>query len=103
MENELSNWGPRGKWNIPIERIYSSPKCDDLSTGCWLYGAFARQFYRKWKLRFEYVTLGMETQAYLNSRVAFQARLAWDCEVGAVGYNMVIRNLAATTAPGDES
>ena len=100
--NEVSNYGPIGKWNIPIERIWSSPKVDDLSATCWLYGAPARQFMRKWKLRFEYVTLGQNTQAYLNSRVAFQASLRWDCEVGAVDYVFVIRNLSATTAPADE-
>jgi len=102
VENEKSNWGPGGRWNIPVGRVLSSPKCDDLSTGCWLMGAFKKQFRRKWKLRFEYVTLGTDTQAYLNSRIAAQFRIAWDCEVGAVDYVYCVRNLAATTAPADE-
>ncbi len=102
VENEVSQWGPRGKWNIPIERVWSSPKLDDLSTSAWYYGAFSQQFKRKWKLRFEYVTLGTDTQAYLNSRIAFQARIAWDMEVGATDYVYVIQNLSATTAPKDE-
>jgi len=102
VENEESNWGPKGKWNIPIERIISSPKMDDMSTSAWYYGAFKEQFKRKWKMRFEYVTLGSDTQAYLNSQIAFQGRLAWDVEVGAVSYERVIQNLSATTAPADE-
>lgn len=102
VENELSNYGPRGRWYLPPARIVSSPKMDDLSTGAWYLGAFQRQFVRKWKLRFEYVTLGMDTQAYLNSRIAFQARIAWDCEVGARDYVYCVQNLASTTAPVDE-
>ena len=102
VENELSNYGPRGKFSLPPERIISSPKMDDLSTAAWYLGAFKRQFRRKWKLRFEYVTLGMDTQAYLNSRVAFQARIAWDVEIGAVDYIYCVQSIAATTAPGDE-
>lgn len=102
VENELSNWGPRGRWNIPPDRLLSSPKVDDLSSSAWYLGAFRRQFRRKWKLRMEYVTLGMDTQAYLQSRIAFQARIAWDCEVGAVDYVYVVQSLSGSTAPADE-
>jgi len=102
VENEMSTWGPRGKYYIPLERILSSPKLDDLSSSAWYMGAFRRQFRRKWKLNFEYVTLGQDTQAYLNSRVAAQFRLAWDVEVGATDYTMVVQNLAGSTAPVDE-
>ena len=100
--NELSNWGPRGKWYLPDARVLSTPKLDDLSAAAWYYGAFKKQFKRKWKLRFEYVTLGENTQAYLNSQIAFQARLAWDVEIGATDYIFVIQNLSATTHPADE-
>jgi len=100
--NEMSNWGPLGKWHIPQGRIISSPKFDDISASCWHYGAPKLQFKRKWKLRMEYVSLGMETQAYLDSRVAFQARVAWDVEIGAVDYCYLIQNISSTTAPGDE-
>jgi hypothetical protein len=100
VENELSNWGPRG--NFRPARILSSPKLDDLSASAWYYGAPKRQFRRKWKLMMEYVTLGNDTQAYLNSRIAFQARIAWDVEIGAIDYVYWIQNLAATTAPADE-
>ena len=102
VENEMSSWGPRGKYYIPLNRILSTPKLDDLSTSAWYMGAFKKQFKRKWKLRFEYVTLGTDTQAYLNSRVAFQARIAWDMEVGATDYVFCVQSLAATTAPVDE-
>jgi len=102
VENELSMWGPRGKWNIPIERVYSTPKLDDLSSTAWYYGAFRKQFRRKWAIRMEYVTLGTDTESYLRSRIAFQARVAWNCEVGAVDYVYVVQNLTATAFPIDE-
>jgi hypothetical protein len=102
VENELSNYGPRGRWHLPPERIMSSSKMDDLSTSAWYLGVFRRQFKRKWKMRMEYVTLGQDTQAYLNSQVAFQARVAWDMEVGATDYVYVVQNLSGTTAPVDE-
>ena len=102
VENEISNWGPRGRWNIPVARILSSPKVDDLSTSAWYYGAPKRQFLRKWKIRFTYVTLGQNTQAYLDRDIAFQARISWDCEVGATDYVNFIQCLSASTAPADE-
>ena len=102
VENELNMWGPRGKYYLPLNRILSTPKLDDLSSSAWYMGAFKKQFKRKWKLNFEYVTLGQDTQAYLNSRVAFQARIAWDVEVGAVDYVYCVQSLSATTAPVDE-
>ena len=100
--NEKSTWGPGGDYNIPDNRIKSSPKLDDRSTTAWYMGAFKRQFKRKWKLRFEYVTLGMDTQAYLNSRIAFQARLAWDMEVGATDYVYCVQSLSGTDSPYDD-
>lgn len=102
VENEVSNWGPRGKWHIPQERVLSTPRLSDLSTSAWYYGAPKKQFRRKWKMRAEVVTLGQDTQAYLNSQIAFQARIAWDCEVGAVDYVYWVQNLSATTFPIDE-
>jgi len=102
VENEKSNWGPGGRWHLSPERLLSSPKLDDLSTAAWYYGAFKRQFVRKWKLRFTYVTLGQNTQAYLDRDIAFQARISWDCEIGATDYVNVVQSIAATTAPIDE-
>lgn len=102
VENEKSNWGPGGRWQIPAGRLLSSPKLDDLSTSAWYMGNFKKQFKRKWKLRVEYVTLGQDTQAYLNSMVAAQFRIAWDMEVGSTDYVFVVQSLSGTTAPVDE-
>ena len=99
VENEINNWGPRGRYR---PRILSSPKLDDMSTTCWHLGWFQKQFIRKWKLRFEFVTLSGDTESFLKSRIAFQARVAWDVEIGATDYPYVIQNLSGTTAPGDE-
>lgn len=96
VENELNTWGPRGQWQ---PGLVSSPKLDDLSTSAWYLGDFKKQFVRKWKLRFEYVTLSGLTEAFLKRRTAFQARIGWDCEVGAVDHVFVVQSLAGTTAP----
>lgn len=101
VEAEKSNWGPVGMWHIPPERIITTVKMDDMSTSAWYGGDFKRQFTRKWKLRFEYVSLGQETQAYLNSQVAAQFRVAWDVEIGATDYVFVVQNLSGSTAPLD--
>ncbi len=98
---QVSNWGPQGQFRVPPERIISSPKLDDISATAWLYGAFQKQFVRKWKLRFEYVTLGTDTESYLKRRIAFQARIAWDVEIGATDYIFVVFNTSSTTMPKD--
>lgn len=102
VEGEKSNWGPTGRWNIPAGNIHSSPKLDDLSTSAWYYGAFREMFKRKWKMRMEMVSLGQDTQAYLINQTAFQARLAWDVEVGAIDYGSVVQSISGTTEPIDE-
>lgn len=94
--NEYNPFGPQGA--LRASGIISSPKLDDISTSAWYMGSPKRQFRRKWKLDFEYVTLaGTDTQAYLNTQTAFQARLAWDVEVGAVDYVYFIQCLSGTT------
>jgi len=95
-ENEYAPWGPRGNYR---PRLLSSPKLDDLSTTVWYLGWFQKQFVRKWKLRFEYLTLAGDTESFLRARIAFQARIAWDVEIGARDYVYVIQNLSGTTAP----
>lgn len=95
VENEQNNWGPRGSYR-PV--LKSSPKLDDISTSAWYMGRPKRQFKRKWKLRFEYTTLEGNTQAFLDRRIAFQARIAWDCEVGAVDYVYWVQCLAGSVA-----
>jgi hypothetical protein len=99
VENETNNWGPRGRYR---PRLLSSPKLDDLSTSAWYLGWFEKQFKRKWKLRLEFVSLFMDAQKFLDSRIAAQFRVAWDVEVGAVDYVFVYQNLSGTTAPFDE-
>lgn len=90
-ENEINNWGPRGRYQ---PKLVSSPKLDDISTSDWYLGDFKRQFRRKWKLKFEYVTLAGDQQAFLDRRIAFQARVGWDVEVGAVDYVNVCQSQA---------
>ena len=97
VENELNNWGPRGSRR---PRHLSSSKMDDLSTSAWYLGDFKSQFIRKWKLRYENASLGGNgTQLWLDQRIAAQFRLAWDVEIGAIGYTGVVQCLSGTTAP----
>lgn len=96
VENEMNNWGPQGEFR---PRLLTSPKLDSISTTAWYLGDFAKQFIRKWKMRMEYVELGENTQQYLDRQIAFQARIAWDVDIGAVDYVHVVQNLSSTTAP----
>lgn len=97
VENELNNWGPSGRWRpTPI----TSPLLDDISTTAWYLGMFSMQFWRKWKLRPEIVTLsGSGQPIFLTHRIGYMSRIAWDMEVGARTYEHVIQNLAASTPP----
>lgn len=88
-ENELNNWGPRGRWR---PAIVSTPRLDDISTTKGWMGDFMKQFVRKVKTDFEYVTLGRDTQRFLDARIAFQARLCWDYGVNAIDYGHVIES-----------
>lgn len=97
--NEINPVGPRGYFRTTL---LSSPRLDDLSTTCWHLGAFQRQFRRKWKLRQEIVSLTQDMSQYLSSRTAYRARIAWDCEVGAIDYPYVVQCLSGTTAPKDD-
>jgi len=96
--NEQNPWGPQGAYR---PRLLSTPKLDDLSTSAWYLGAFRKQFRRKWAIRMEMVTMSGDVTNYLRSRIAFEARVAWDCKVGATDYVYVVQNLAGTTAPKD--
>jgi len=95
--NVINPYGPRGIWSG--WRPLSTPFLDQWSTNAWYMGDFKQQFTRKWALRMEYVTLGEGTESFLRSRVAFQARVAWNCEVGATDYVYVIQSLSGTTPP----
>lgn len=100
VENEISQWGPSGSYR---PRLLSSPLLDDLSTTAWYLGRFVRQFVRKHRLRLEYVALsGTGTVEFLRRRVAFEARVALDFEIGAIEHNEVVQCLSgsvAATAP----
>jgi hypothetical protein len=88
----LNHWGPKGIYNGV--RMLSSTKLDAISTVNWFIGNFKAQFIRKWAKRMEYVTLGENTESYLKRGVAFQARIAWNMDVGATDYVFVVRNNA---------
>ena len=96
--NEHNLWGTKGRYR---PRVISSPIIDGFSTTCWLMGFPKMIFRRKIKQQMQNYTLGMEGQLFLERGVAFQARVSSDVEVGAVGNTHMVRNLAATTAPGD--
>jgi hypothetical protein len=96
VENERNNWGPQGEFR---PRPVSTPLLDEISTTAYYLGDFQRQFVRAWKLQMEYVELGENTQAFLDRRVAFQARIGWDVGIGAVDYARVVQSLSGTTAP----
>lgn len=97
VENELNDWGPRGAYR---PKLLSSAMLDVISSTAWYYGDFVGQYLRKWKLRFENASLGGEaTQMWLDRRIAAQFRIAWDCEIGARGYQRVIQSLSGTVAP----
>lgn len=98
---EFNPWGPTGDRRPSTGFLLTSPKLDDLSTTAWYYGAFRKQFRRKWALRIETVTQSGDLTKYLENRIAFSARVAWDCKVGATDYVYVLQNLTATTAPKD--
>lgn len=99
VENEVNDWGPRGR-NRPTLRTTSF--LDRRSTTAWYLGCFKKQFKRKWKIRMETVTAMGDLMTFLRSRVAFEARVAWDVEVGAQDYVHVVQCLAATSSPKDD-
>lgn len=97
IEGELNPWGPEGEFQ---PRGIFTPWLDTFSTSAWYMGWFRKQYRRKWKLRFEYVTLSNDTESFLRKRIAFQARIGWDMEVGATSPGeYVVQNLQATTPP----
>ena len=100
VTNEAGEWGPDGRFRPTLK---SSPKMDDLSTSAWYMGDPTKQFRRKWKLRLENMSVGQDAQRFLEARIAFQARVAWDVEIGATDSVFWVQNLSGTTAPADES
>jgi len=98
---EHNRWGPLGQFKpLPI----TSPYIDDLiNVSTWLFGAPQLQYVRKWGLRPEIITVtGMNpgnAGNYLNARIGYTSRIAWDVWVGARDYVYVVQNLDGSTAP----
>jgi hypothetical protein len=99
VANEQNPWGPQGSRR---PKLLSTPKLDALSSTAWYLGNFKKQFRRKWGIRMEMVTMSGDLTNYLRSRIAFEARVAWDCKVGATDYVYVVQSLAASTAPKED-
>jgi len=82
--NQKAFYGSEGP--VPY-RILSSSKIDDLSTTTWALGNFKKQFLRKWKLRPEVLVMPGSNpgaaQSFLDARIGYQARVAYDFSVGA--------------------
>lgn len=99
IENEINVYGPNGARN---PKVVTSTRMDDLSVSAWYLGDFKSQFTRKWKAQLEFMSLGMDSEAYLRAEIAFQSRVSWDAVVGARSYRRVVQCLSGTTAPFDE-
>lgn len=95
--NDINEWGPRGRF--AGVRLLSSSRLDVWSTSAWYFGMPKRQFRRKWALRMRSTTLGETTESYLRQRIAFQASVDWNVEVGAVDYVYWVQSLTSTTPP----
>lgn len=95
VANELNNWGTRGRYR-PM--LASTPKLDDISTTAFYLGAIQKQFWRKVKIRMETVSVSNDPMAYLKTREAYRARIAWDFEIGAVDNIYVVQSLSGTVA-----
>ncbi len=93
IENQKNMFGPEG---LIRPTIKTSPKLDDIDTTAWYLGDFPRQFRLKTKLALEAVSVMQDPREFLISRIAFEARVAWDHEVGAIDYNRVVQNLEGT-------
>jgi hypothetical protein len=90
--NDINHWGPNGSKRV---KLLSSVRLDDISTSVWFLGDFKSQFMRKYAKRMEYVTLGDNTESFLQRGIAWQGRIAVDVEVGASDYVFVVRNTAS--------
>lgn len=92
-ENELNPWGPRGLWR---PKVISSPYLDTFTSGTsnWYLGDPQRQFIKKQVFGIETTTKGAESDAAFTADVIFQARVAFDVEVGATDYVYWIQSAA---------
>lgn len=97
VENEHNTFGPLGEYQVTG---LSSPKIDDFTTTSWLAarGSFSQQFVLVSRLNMEYVSMAASMSDFLRTRLAYEARIADEFEVGARDHNRVVQSLAASTA-----
>lgn len=97
VENEVNPYGPRGRFKI--DPIYS-PKIDDFTTtSVILARKFAKQFVMVTRVDMEYVSMAASMQDFLRNRLALEARIADEFEIGARDHNRAVQSLSGTTAP----
>lgn len=100
VENEKNPYGPKGRFKITP--IYS-PKIDDFTTtSVVLARKFSKQFVLVSRVDMEYVSMAASMQDFLRTRMALEARIADEFEVGARDHNRAVQSLAgsvAATAP----
>lgn len=97
IANEVAVFGPRGDYQVTAK---SSPKIDDFTTTSYLIsrGPFSQQFTLVSRLNMEYVSMAASATDFLRTRLAYEARVADEFEVGARDHNRVVQSLAGTTA-----
>lgn len=97
VDNEFNPYGPRGSYPV---RIISSPKIDDFTTTSWLMarGEVSQQFVMVSRLNMEYVSMAASMTDFLRTRLAYEARVADEFEIGARDHNRVVQSLAGSTA-----
>jgi hypothetical protein len=97
VENEVNPFGPKGRYKI---KLILSPKVDDFTTtSVILARSFKKQFRLVVRVGMEYVSMPASMQDFLRNRLAFEARIADEFEVGAQDHNRAVQSLAGTAAP----
>lgn len=98
VENEVNTFGPRGEY---VTKAMTSPKIDGFTTTAFLVsrGPIKQQFTLVSRLNMEYVSMAASMTDFLRTRLAFEARIADEFEVGARDHNRVVQVLAGATAP----
>lgn len=97
VENEVNPFGPMGLYKIePI----ISPKIDAFTTTSVILGReFPKAFVLVSRLDMEYMSMAASMQDYLRTRLAFEARIADEFEIGARDHNRCVQSLSNETAP----
>ena len=97
VENEVNPYGPRGRFKITP--IYS-PKIDGFTTSSVILArTFSKFLTMVTRVDMEYVSMAASMQDFLRNRLALEARIADEFEVGARDHNRAVQSLADATAP----